>query len=74
MVKLFVLVFRVILDLLQLADQSVLPALNVLKTKHVTTKNVSILALELVASMQDVRSETTILFAVALQDTPEILS
>jgi hypothetical protein len=67
MAKPFVLVFPDISELLHLADQNVSLALSVLRMKRATTKNVLILVLEHVASMQYVKSETTIQFVVAHQ-------
>jgi hypothetical protein len=48
-VKPFALVFLVILELLQHADQNALPARSVLKMRLATIKNVLILVQELVA-------------------------
>lgn len=74
MVKLFVLVFLDSLELHQHADQNVSLALNVLKTKLAITKNVLTRVQEPVVSMQIVKSEITIPFVLALQDTLAILS
>jgi hypothetical protein len=73
-VKLFVLVFLDTLEHLQLVDQSVLQVLNVPRMKLVTIRNVSTLALELVESMQTVKSETTIQSVLACKDILEIHS
>lgn len=74
MVKPFVLVFLVTLGLHQLVDQNVSLALNALKMKLVTIKNVWILVLVPVESMQTVKLEIITQYALALKDIQEILS
>lgn len=56
------------------ADPSVSSAPSALRTRLASTRNVLILALELVASMQDAKSSTTALFAAAGRDKLEIHS
>lgn len=53
-IKLFVLVCHLILEVLLVVDQNVLSALNVLMTKHVQTRNVLIPVQILVAEMPNV--------------------
>ncbi len=53
--KLFVLAYPDILEALQHVGLSVSQAMNALKMKHVTIKNVEILVLEHAASMRDVK-------------------
>lgn len=74
MAKLFALVFRDILDHLQLVGLSVFQAMNAHKMRLVTTRNVLILVLELAELTPNAKSEITIPFVPVLHATLAIRS